>query len=315
MNQKRSGGSSADNVASTLALREDSSSTRSLEALEKCGCWRTLCMINKFEPLVELSDVEDEEDWDVYLDDTEESSNTWTAAKRKSKSGRKSKPKPINAMSDKEITPPHANVPRPNNLTHSLTQSHNLGSVASTGRLVAKDSNEDAASSPQAGQSDVSPSPSRGRPHRAQHQNAELLSVSESSDNPDETLYTAENVMGQQMAPGTAIKPSVDSCSGVQYTTANGSSVPNRGEKEVKVVTSEGQKCVLRMQVKDVTKALMSVSSICDAGHRVVFERAGGYIEHEATNTWTQFKREDGVYGMMKVRLADYLPGVTRPGR
>ena len=55
---------------------------------------------------------------------------------------------------------------------------------------------------------------------------------------------------------------------------------------------------MLRMQVTDVTKALMSVSSICDAGHRVVFERAGGYIEHEATKTRPQFKGEDGVYRM-----------------
>ena len=173
MNRKSSGGGSADNLESTPALREDISSTRSLEALDKCGGWRTLCMVNKFEPLVKLSDVEDEEDWDVYLDDTEESSNTWTVVKRKSKSGRKSKPKPIDEMSGKENAPPHENVPRPNSgqhTTHSLTQSQNLGFVASTGRLVAKDSNEDAVSSSQAVQSDVSPSSSTGRPHRAQHQ-------------------------------------------------------------------------------------------------------------------------------------------------
>ena len=46
---------------------------------------RTVSVINKFEPLVKLSDVEDEEDWDVYPDDAEESSNTWTVVKRKSK--------------------------------------------------------------------------------------------------------------------------------------------------------------------------------------------------------------------------------------
>ena len=74
----------------------------------------------------------------------------------------------------------------------------------------------------------------------------ELLSVDESCDNPDETLTltvdsgAAENVMGQHMAPGTAIKPSVGSRSGVQYTTADGSSIPNRGEKEVKVVDRRG---------------------------------------------------------------------------
>ena len=37
MNKKRSGGSPADSLEGTLSLREDSSGTRSLEALEKCG--------------------------------------------------------------------------------------------------------------------------------------------------------------------------------------------------------------------------------------------------------------------------------------
>ena len=37
MNKKRSGGSHADGLESTPSLREDSSGTKSLEALEKCG--------------------------------------------------------------------------------------------------------------------------------------------------------------------------------------------------------------------------------------------------------------------------------------
>ena len=59
---------------------------------------------------------------------------------------------------------------------------------------------------------------------------------------------------------------------------------------------------------------LMTVSSVCDAGHRAVFERAGGYIEHEGTMTRTQFKREDGVLPM-KVKLTDGKPGFMRLGR
>ena len=258
MNKKRSGGSAADSLESTPSFREDSSRTRGLEALEKCGGWRTLCMVNKFELLMKLCDDEDEEDWDVHHDDPKESPDTWTVVKRNSKSGRKSKPKPADEMDDKERTLLLTQM-FPHQTTHFFAQ--------------------------------------RSPTHRVQHRNTELLSVDESCDNPDEILTitvdsgAAENVMGQHMAPGTAIKPSVGSRCGVQYTTADGSSIPNRGEKEVKVVTGEKQKCVLRMQVTDVTKALMSVSSICDAGHRVVFDRAGGYIEHEATKTRTIKKR------------------------
>ena len=122
--------------------------TRNLEALEEAGGWRTPCMLNKFEPLLRLSDEEEDEDWDIHQDDTEDS------------------------------------------------------------------------------------------------------------------------------------------------------------QQEVIVVTDGVHKCLLKMQVTNVTKALLSVSSICDAGHRVVFEEAGGYIEHEAIKTRTKFKREDGVY-RMKVKLAD----------
>ena len=117
------------------------------------GGWRTLCTVNKFEPLVKLCDDEDEEDWDVHHDDPKESPDTWTVVKRKSKSGRKSKPKPVDEMDDKENTPPHANAPAPNNgkhTTHLVTQ--------------------------------------RSPTHRVQHRNTELLSVDESCDNPDETL-------------------------------------------------------------------------------------------------------------------------------
>ena len=66
--------------------------------------------------------------------------------------------------------------------------------------------------------------------------------------------------------------------------------------EDVKVRTKEGHKCVMKMQVTDVQKPLMSVSRICDAGHRVVFLRDGGYIEHEKTGQRTEFARVDNVH-------------------
>ena len=56
------------------------------------------------------------------------------------------------------------------------------------------------------------------------------------------------------------------------------------------------------MQVTQVRKSLMSVSKVCDTGHRVVFERSGGYIEHEASGQRTKFERIGGVYSL-KVNL------------
>ena len=58
--------------------------------------------------------------------------------------------------------------------------------------------------------------------------------------------------------------------------TANGTEMPNRGEQRVRVQTREGAMCMLKMQVTDVRKPLMSVAKICDAGHKVTFSSHGG---------------------------------------
>ena len=57
-----------------------------------------------------------------------------------------------------------------------------------------------------------------------------------------------------------------------------------------------GAKCTVRMQVTDVRKSLISVSKVCDAGHRVIFEKGGGYIEHLESGQRTGFERKGGVY-------------------
>ena len=80
--------------------------------------------------------------------------------------------------------------------------------------------------------------------------------------------------------------------------------MPNRGEKDVKVTTEEGHRCVLKMQVTDVQKPLMSVARICGAGHQVTFTKVGGIIKHEATAQRTKFQRVDNVYPL-KVGVAE----------
>lgn len=114
----------------------------------------------------------------------------------------------------------------------------------------------------------------------------------------------SENVIAEKMAPMTKTRPSRGSQSGVQYVTANGSCMKNQGEKHLKVVTQEGQKCTINMQVTDVQKPLMSVSRICDAGRRVVFAKEGGYIENLMDGKRATFPRVDNVY-RLKVDLAE----------
>ena len=123
----------------------------------------------------------------------------------------------------------------------------------------------------------------------------------------------SENVISGDMAPQFEVKPSQGSRAGVKYVAANGEMMTNKGEKDVKVVTGEGHKCMLKMQVTDVRKPLMSVARICDAGHRVVFTKSGGIIQHESTGQTTKFQRIDNVY-RLKVGVVDEKSGFTWQG-
>ena len=121
----------------------------------------------------------------------------------------------------------------------------------------------------------------------------------------------SENVISEKMAPQFEVKPSKRSRGGVKYVTANGSVMNNKGEKDVKVRTKEGHKCVMKMQVIDVQRPLLIVSRICVTGHRMVLLRDRGFMEHEKTGQRTEFARVDNMY-RLKVQCEK---GFSRLGR
>ena len=86
------------------------------------------------------------------------------------------------------------------------------------------------------------------------------------------------------------------------YILPGGELIDSKGETHVDVITNAGAQCTVRMQVTDVRKSLISVSRVCDSGHRVVFESGGGYIEHLESGQRTGFERKGGVYSL-KVNL------------
>jgi hypothetical protein len=85
---------------------------------------------------------------------------------------------------------------------------------------------------------------------------------------------------------------------GKGYSAANGTDIPNLGEKIVKAQASNGMWCTMRFQVCNVTKPLGSVSRICQAGSRVVFgpHEEGSYIEHVKTRKRTMLRQSKGLY-------------------
>ena len=86
--------------------------------------------------------------------------------------------------------------------------------------------------------------------------------------------------------------------SGKGYAAANGTDIPNLGEKTVKGQAANGMWCTMRFQVCGVTKPLGSVSRICQAGSRVVFgpPDEGSYIEHVTTGRRTTLRQCKGLY-------------------
>ena len=106
----------------------------------------------------------------------------------------------------------------------------------------------------------------------------------------------AEHVIGPKIVPHVPVQTSEGSKKGVHYVAANGTKMVNQGEQVVSATTGSGQRCRFKLQVTDVHRPLMSVSRICDAGHRVVFEANSGYIQSVATGEKVQFRRDNNVY-------------------
>jgi hypothetical protein len=104
---------------------------------------------------------------------------------------------------------------------------------------------------------------------------------------------------------------------GKGYSAANGSDIPNLGEKIVKGQAMNGMWCTMRFQICEVTKPLGSVSRICQAGSRVVFgpPNEGSYIEHVTTGKRTVLRQCKGLYYLdVWVAPADAKSTFTRQG-
>lgn len=108
----------------------------------------------------------------------------------------------------------------------------------------------------------------------------------------------AESVAPPGLASHIPLRESEASRRGQVYHTADGTKIPNLGERVVQTETEDGQRYNLTYQVASVTKPLNSVSKICDKGNIVVFTSDGGFVQNSWTGQRTCFAREHGVYVM-----------------
>ena len=105
-----------------------------------------------------------------------------------------------------------------------------------------------------------------------------------------------ENVIGMGMIQAVDTVAGTASRLGIEYEVANGTRIPNLGEQRVYVVTDEGVKRMLTLQVCDVNKGLLSASKIAQKDHRVVFDPEGSYIEDKTTKEKLWLQQQGGMY-------------------
>ena len=121
----------------------------------------------------------------------------------------------------------------------------------------------------------------------------ELLSITVDSG-------AAESVIPENRCTQYPTRDTERSLSGMQYQGADGSKIPNMGEKAVSGVTQDGVHTRMNFQVCPVTKALGSVSKMTKQGHRVVFDSEeygeGSYIENKMTGSRKYLREHNGIY-------------------
>ena len=102
---------------------------------------------------------------------------------------------------------------------------------------------------------------------------------------------TAEELVGTHL-----VVPSPGSRNGCHFVSASGDRMKNRGEAKLKLSDPRaGTILTSTFQVADVTRALYSVSKMCDEGCVVTFTATEGIVTKDG-QVVARFAREGGLY-------------------
>ena len=109
-----------------------------------------------------------------------------------------------------------------------------------------------------------------------------------------------ETVVSENTLTSVAITDGPAKQRGVMYEVADGTRIPNLGEKQFQAQTEEGVIRKVTAQVCDVSKPLMSVHKMVKAGNWIVFDEEGSYVEDKATGEVAWLEERGGMY-MLKL--------------
>jgi hypothetical protein len=126
-----------------------------------------------------------------------------------------------------------------------------------------------------------------------------------------------DHILDLHDAPGYAgfVSESAGSKRAQQYIVGNGAEVPNEGEVTLNLA-ADGSKSSVNLiksvfQVAEITRPLMSVSRICELGHRCVFDLDKAEVISKSGTVLCTFVRRGGLYvAQMKLKAPE---GFHRP--
>ena len=126
-----------------------------------------------------------------------------------------------------------------------------------------------------------------------------------------------DHVAGRGLVGDRRVRPSRGSRSGRHFIAANGDKIANQGEADLHMVEPRGGGIRSVFQVADVTRALYSVSKMCDDGCEVHFDKDKGVVTRNGRHVAT-FIREGGLYTIEMAIKGDDEEEIgsrfTRPG-
>ena len=139
---------------------------------------------------------------------------------------------------------------------------------------------------------------------KERRKNATINNIEDTSTTIDMVIDSGASipVIPRCVIPGYKVRPSKASLAGVEYTVANGDTIPNEGEVTVAVETEEGAIKGLQFQVANTTRPLISVDAITKRGNKVILEENGGHILNLTTGQTTRLRRINGVY-VLRTRI------------
>ena len=83
---------------------------------------------------------------------------------------------------------------------------------------------------------------------------------------------------------------------GSEMCIRDSSWIPNPGEKKFQGISEEGVMRGITAQVCEVSKPLLSIQKLIQAGNRVVLEKDNAYIEDVKTGEIMRLQQEGGMY-------------------